>query len=110
MRRRRLWYFVLYKSAEDRTPAGIAVQGSGGVEVPTGHGLVWSHRAGAWRYDPAAAGEWVGDEDYRGMSDEVTREVAEQVAPMVTGGEELPDEETIWWIFQWKGDPPQSQD
>ncbi|GFJ77697.1 hypothetical protein Phou_018770 [Phytohabitans houttuyneae] len=26
------------------------------------------------------------------------------------GGQELPDEDTIWWIFQWKGDPPQNQD
>jgi hypothetical protein len=26
------------------------------------------------------------------------------------GTEALPDEETILWIFQWKGAPPQDED
>jgi hypothetical protein len=105
---RELFYFVLYRSREDRTPAGIVVQGTGGLEVPTGHGLIWNHRLGAWQYNPGMADRAVGDEDWD-LSDELTREEAERVAPVVTGGEELPDEDTIWWIFQWKGDPPQSE-
>ena len=105
MGKRELWYFVLYRSTTDRRPAGIAVQGFDGTE---GHGLIWSHRAGAWTYDPGGAGGWMTDNPDR--SDEVTREEAERAAPIATGGQELPDEDTIWWIFQWKGEPPQNED
>lgn len=32
------------------------------------------------------------------------------IAQGITGGEALPDEDTIRWIFQWKGKPPQAED
>ncbi|BCB82510.1 hypothetical protein Pflav_089200 [Phytohabitans flavus] len=55
-------------------------------------------------------GEPVGGGSDWDLSEELSREEAERAAPIATGGQELPDEDTIWWIFQWKGDPPQNQD
>ena len=103
---RKLFYYVIFRSAKDHTPAGIVVQGVDGLE---GHGLIWSHRAGAWRYDPILSDEAVGGSDWE-TTDLVSREEAERATPTATGGQALPDEDTIWWIFQWKGDPPQNQD
>jgi len=37
----------------------------------------------------------------------VDRETAERITPAVTGGEGLPDEETIGWIFSRDGRPSQ---
>jgi len=39
----------------------------------------------------------------------IDRATAERITPGITGGEELPDEETIGWMFQWQGRPPQGE-
>lgn len=103
---RKLSYYVIYRSATDHTPAGIVVRGVDGTEI---HGMVWSHREKGWLYDVTLSGEAVNQRDWDELA-RVTREEAERVTPTVTGGEQLPDDETIWWIFQWKGDPPQNRD
>jgi hypothetical protein len=100
-----LTYYIIYKSETDRTPAGIIVRGRGGVDA-----LIWNHRLGAWQYNPRTAVDFLGNDENWDSYEAVPREVAERVAPQVTGGEELPDEDTIRWIFQWKGEPPQRED
>jgi hypothetical protein len=61
-------------------------------------------------YDPALVVRFL--DDYRHFDEyrTVDRETAERATPQITGGENLPDEETIAWIFQWRGSPPQSED
>jgi (2Fe-2S) ferredoxin len=51
-------------------------------------------------------------DDYRNWDSyqTVDRETVERIAPQVTGGEQVPDEESINWVFQWEGNPPQNND
>lgn len=72
------------------------------------HAMLWDHRAKAWVYDPALVGRVLDDHRNFDRYRTVDREMAERAAPEITGGENLPDEETIAWISQWKGSPPQS--
>lgn len=75
------------------------------------HAMHWSHRQKAWVYDPEGNGRIIGDVDeYGERRRSVTRIEAEQITPAITKGERLPDEDTIQWIFQWKGAPPQFED
>ena len=69
--------------------------------------MLWDHRAQAWVYNPGLVVRFL--DDYRNFErqEEVDRETAERITPDITGGEPLPDEETIAWIFQWRGRPPQ---
>lgn len=86
-------------------PSGIFV-----TDDAHGDALLWDHRAKAWVYDPALVVRFL--DDYRNWDryETVDRETAERIVPQVTGGEKLPDEESIRWVFQWKGDPPQNDD
>jgi hypothetical protein len=95
----------LYKTDAKEAPAGIAV-----MEVAEGHALLWSHREKAWAYNPGRVVRFLDDYRNSGRFETVDRETAERVTPQITGGEKLPDEDTIAWVFQWRGEPPQSDD
>jgi hypothetical protein len=95
-------YYVIYRTEEKTTPTGVFVRQQG-----KGHDLIWDHRAKAWVYDPELVARFLGDYDEEDRYQEVDRETAERITPGVTGGEGLPDEETIAWIFRWEGRPPQ---
>jgi hypothetical protein len=98
-------YYVLYRDDRRTTAVGLFV-----TEDSQAHAMLWDHRAKAWAYDPALVVRVL--DDYRNYDryKTVDRETAERVAPQITGGESLPDEETIAWIFQWEGNPPQSEE
>src|SRR5690349_15838308 len=105
-----LSYYAIYKhDMADRStepPTGIALLDNG-----TGDGMIWDHLQKAWIYDPGLIVRFLDDHRNWDRVEEIQREKAEAVTLEVTGGKEgLPDEETIRWIFQWKGNPPQSED
>ncbi|MFD0593571.1 hypothetical protein ACFQZ4_14450 [Catellatospora coxensis] len=78
----------------------------GGVDA-----MLWDHRQKAWVYDPTTVAYVMDHHDYVDRSEEISREQAEELTLQITKGKEaLPDEETILWIFQWKGAPPQDDD
>ncbi|GIH06946.1 hypothetical protein Rhe02_50130 [Rhizocola hellebori] len=73
------------------------------------HAMHWDHLQQGWVYDPEGNAQYlaeISEERIRGIE----RGEAERVTPGITGGEGLPDEDTIRWIFQWKGAPPQAED
>lgn len=96
-------YYLTYRDDKRTTPAGIFVTGSMGA-------MLWDHRDKAWSYDPGLVGRFLNSLDNIDRFEVVDRETAERVAPQITGGEKLPDEETIRWIFQWRGNPPQADE
>ena len=98
-----LSYFLIYRTDAQSTPTGLFVKKSP-------HAMLWDHRAKAWVYDPELVGRFIHRLDNIDRYRKVDRETAERAAPQITGGEKLPDEETIGWIFQWRGNPPQSDD
>src|SRR5262245_28413847 len=105
-----LSYYALYQpNATD--PSGIMVTGYRAADGSPGerpwHAMRWSHRQQAWVYDPAGASRMLADHDSDDRVRLVDRETAVRLAPTVTGGEKLPDEDTILWIFQHRGTPPQ---
>jgi hypothetical protein len=105
-----LSYYAIYKhdTTEHPTepPTGIAFLDNG-----TGDGMIWDHMQKAWVYDPGLIIRFLDDYRNQDRFKTVDRATAEAVTLEVTGGKEgLPDEETIRWIFQWKGNPPQSDD
>jgi hypothetical protein len=74
------------------------------------HAMHWNHVQSAWVYDPDGNAAVLGDDDeYGERIREIERGEAERVTPGITGGEGLPDEDTIRWVFQWKGAPPQAE-
>ena len=95
-------YYVIYRTEDKTTPSGVFVRQQG-----EGHDLIWDHRAKAWVYDPDLVARFLGDYDNEDRYREVDRETAERLTPAVTGGEGIPDEETIAWIFIREGRPPQ---
>ncbi|HEX6686362.1 MAG TPA: hypothetical protein VF062_26560 [Candidatus Limnocylindrales bacterium] len=74
------------------------------------HAMHWNHDQQAWVYSPAICADWLSDEDNDERRLDMPRAEAERLTLTITGGEELPDEDTILWIFQWKGEPPQAED
>ncbi|MFD0593570.1 hypothetical protein ACFQZ4_14445 [Catellatospora coxensis] len=73
--------------------------------------MLWSRRKNAWIYDPGKVAYLLDHHEYVDRSEEISREQAEELTLQITEGKEaLPDEETILWIFQWKGAPPQDDD
>lgn len=96
-------YYLIYRNHERTTPRGLFVSGSVGA-------MLWDHRAKAWVYDPGLVGRFLHSLDNIDRFEVVDRETAERVAPQITGGEKLPDEETISWIFEWRGTPPQTDE
>ena len=95
-------YYVVYEDPEKTDPVGIFVR-----ELGQSHAMLWDHRAKAWIYDSRLVGRFLTNSDNDDTFQEVDRATAEQITPAVTGGEGLPDEETIAWIFTWEGRPPQ---
>lgn len=98
-RGRRLAYHAIYREqAGVGPPVGLMV-----ADPRTGDGLIWNHRLGGWQYNPGA----VARKTFALEQDDVSpvdRAEAERVALKITKGlEVLPDEETIHWIFGWKG-------
>ena len=101
-----LTYYALYDQSPADPPRGICV-----MDWRASDGLLWDHFAKAWSYDPELIGRLIFDERNLDRIEEIDRTKAEQVTLAVTEGRErLPDEDTIRWIFQWKGDPPQADD
>jgi hypothetical protein len=102
-----LAYYALYdRAAGVGPPRGLLVE-----EVKTGDGLVWNHRIQSWQYNPGLVARTVHDWRNEDRLALVERAEAERVALLITDGQEsLPDEETIYWIFQWKGEPPRRED
>lgn len=97
-----LTYYLLYtRSIADRAPASVVL-----LEPTTSDALLWNLREKAWVYDPPSAQQILFDQANWDRFREVDRAEAEAVTPGITGGEPLPDEETIRWLFQWKGEPP----
>src|SRR5688572_25199648 len=93
-------------------PAGIVVVEkiyAPGLESMEYHAMHWDHFQQGWVYDPDGNSRFMAEAD-EDQIHRVQREEAERVTPGITGGEGLPDEETIRWIFQWKGAPPQAED
>lgn len=90
-----LTYYVVYRNATQNEPAGIFV-----VEPSRGHALVWDHRQRNWSYNPALAARFL--DDYRNVDRyrEVDRATVDLIAPAVTGGVPLPDEEQIDGVFR----------
>ncbi len=100
-----LSYYAIYRTSTSEPPVGIFA-----METAQGHALIWDHEERAWAYDPALAVRFLDDPRNWDAYRTVDRETAEQMTPEITGGENLPDEESIRWVFQWKGDPPQNDD
>jgi hypothetical protein len=98
-------YYVIYPDDRTKQPVGLFV-----TEDSQGHAMLWDHRAKAWVYDPALVVRFLDDYQHIDEYETVDRETAERATPQITGGEQLPDEETIAWIFQWEGNPPQTED
>jgi hypothetical protein len=100
-----VYYQTYRRGQEGKNPTGIFVKGTGG------HAILWDQRQKAWVYDP----EWIAQYTFKAENqdryDLIPREQAEALMLTITEGKEaLPDEETILWIFQWKGAPPQSEE
>lgn len=96
-------YYALYRRGTSDSACGIIVG-----EAGEGHFVLWDHRAGGWVYDPAFAVRFMDNHENWDRYDEVDRSVAELFVPRITGGEQLPDEETFRWIFRWRGEPPRN--
>ncbi len=112
-----LEYFAIYRNEygweQGEAPVGIIVDQQ--VAAPDWsrseyHALHWNHVKRAWVYDPEGCALYLSDEDNLERQRPIERDEAERITPPITGGEELPDEDTILWIFQWKGEPPQAED
>jgi hypothetical protein len=97
-----LVYYLLYKTTVSQPPpTGIVI-----LESRTTDALVWDHLDKAWVYDPELAHEAVfGFENWEKFR-AVSRAEAEEATPGITETEPLPDEDTIRWLFHWKGEPP----
>ncbi|MBO4164798.1 hypothetical protein [Micromonospora antibiotica] len=90
-----LTYYVLSRNAQTAEPAGVFV-----IDPARGHALMWDHRRRSWVYNPGLVTRFL--DDYRNLDRyrEVDRVAADQVALAVTGGQFLPDAETIEGIFE----------
>jgi hypothetical protein len=101
-----LSYYAIYDHDTRERARGIAL-----LDNRTGDGMIWDHLQKAWVYNPELIVRFLDDHRNWDRVEEIGREKAEEVTLQVTEGKEaLPDEETIGWIFQWKGKPPQSED
>jgi hypothetical protein len=102
-----LSYYALYREEAGKGPPGGIII----TDERTGDALLWSHRERAWSYDPDLVDRWLGDPDNWDRFKPVNRAEAEIVTMVVTRAQEaLPDEDTIRWLFTWKGRPPTSPD
>ncbi|MDG4820928.1 hypothetical protein O7635_03555 [Asanoa sp. WMMD1127] len=95
-------YYVVYGRRDREQAAGVFV-----MDVGPGDALLWDHKLKAWSYNPALVVGFLDDDRNDDRWASVDRAEAERIALGVTGGEELPDEETIGWIFRWRGRPRQ---
>ncbi|MEV4533830.1 hypothetical protein AB0J82_08360 [Asanoa sp. NPDC049518] len=95
-------YYAVYNRRDRDRAAGLFV-----MDVSAGHGLLWDHKLKAWSYNPELVVRFLDDDRNDDRWESIDRSVAEGIVPEITGGEELPDEETIGWVFRWRGRPPQ---
>ncbi|MFG1839348.1 hypothetical protein ACGFH8_13025 [Micromonospora sp. NPDC049175] len=84
---RTLTYYAVYRSDENRVPAGLFV-----LDAGRGEALLWDHRCGWWAYDPNLVVRFLDDYQNIDRYDNVDRAEAERIAPIVTGSPGLPDE------------------
>jgi hypothetical protein len=73
------------------------------------HAMHWDYPQQGWVYDPEGNAQYLSEVEEDRLR-QIARDEAERVTPGITGREGLPDEDTIRWIFQWKGEPPQAED
>ncbi|RLK25409.1 hypothetical protein DER29_3414 [Micromonospora sp. M71_S20] len=90
-----LTYYVIYRDDAKARPAGIFV-----MDLATGSAILWNHRKAAWAYDPDLVLRFL--DDYRNLDryENVDRSAVEAVVREVTGGEGLPDEDSIALMLQ----------
>ncbi|MFC7758193.1 hypothetical protein ACFQY4_09415 [Catellatospora bangladeshensis] len=75
------------------------------------YAMYWDKVQKAWIFDPVSIERFRFKAENIDRYDRITRAEAEALMLVNTEGTEaLPDEETILWIFQWKGEPPQDDD
>ena len=105
-----LAYYAIYKDDitvdNPQPPAGIFI-----LDTKTNDALLWNHRSKAWQYDPRLVLEFLDDDRNWDRVEEVDRATAERITVEITKAsygyiQELPDEDTIRWIFHWKGETP----
>ncbi|MGC5334855.1 hypothetical protein [Micromonospora sp. DT62] len=85
-----LTYYVIYRDDAKARPAGIFI-----MDPATESAVLWNHRKAAWTYDPGLVLRFL--DDYRNLDryENVDRSAVEGVVQEVTGGECLPDEDSI---------------
>ncbi|MFJ6195298.1 hypothetical protein [Micromonospora sp. NPDC092111] len=83
-------YYVLYRISDEAEPSGVFV-----VDSTEGHALVWDHRRRSWEYNPELVARFLDDHRNFGRYQEVDRAAGERAAISVTGGQCLPDVESI---------------
>jgi hypothetical protein len=97
-----LAYFALYEQdVHTPPPRGIAI-----TDEATWDALLWDHARAAWVYAPEKVNRFLDNPLNLNRYLPLDRAEAERITPGITGADELPDEETIRWIFEWKGEPP----
>ena len=100
-----LSYYAVFDRSSKEPPVGLIAK-----DAATGRALIWNHRKGAWDYQPGLVARFLGTVENEDRYEPIDRETAERIAPEISGGEPLPDEESIRWVFQWEGKPPQNDD
>jgi hypothetical protein len=90
-----LTYYVVYRDDAKARPVGIFV-----MDPHAEAAILWNHRQGAWTYDPGLVLRYLND--YRNLDkyENVDRSTVEGMVEDVTGGEGLPDEDSIRLMLQ----------
>jgi hypothetical protein len=104
------YYAVYQEDVSKPPPTGIFV-----MDTRTQDAMFWSHRSTAWQYNPRFVLGFLDDHNKWDRYDSVDRATAERITAELTKAsagfvQDLPDERTIYWIFECKGDPPTNRD
>ncbi len=101
------YYQTYVRDARDGQPRGIFVVRAN----DPADAMFWNKVQKAWIFDPQSIAAFRFKAENIDRYDRISRAEAEALMLEITKGTEaLPDEETILWIFQWKGAPPQDDD
>ena len=101
------YYQTYVRDERDGLPRGIFVVRSN----DPAYAMYWDKVQKAWIFDPVSIERFRFKAENIDRYDRITRAEAEALMLENTEGTEaLPDEETILWIFQWKGAPPQNEE
>jgi hypothetical protein len=106
-----LAYYAVYdEDVSKPPPTGIFV-----LDPRKQDAMYWSHEAMAWQYNPRFIIGFLDDERNWEKYEPVERATAERITAELTKAtagfvQQLPDEATIYWIFENKGDPPTNRD